>query len=112
VPLVKIWESKGSRHYVVELPDRSHVRIPLSWADDGQAPLEEHHDSEALLSVETTRDLAAAIARIQRRATKDEGGIGSIDLSPKEAMDGRAAPAVQRKRGEIRLRNKVARVTG
>jgi hypothetical protein len=39
VSVVRLWEHKKKRYYIIELPDKSHTRIPLYWADNGKFPL-------------------------------------------------------------------------
>lgn len=95
LPLVKFWELKGSRYYVIELPDRSHARIPASWADDGQALLVGEAGSKPLLTVEALRELAQTIhLLLDRSSFGEDHDLSSLGPPPKEVQRGPATRAL------------------
>jgi len=57
VPLIKLWEHKKKHYYVIQLPDESHTRIPLFWADDGKTPLPEPPSDLTVLTATSVRTL-------------------------------------------------------
>lgn len=57
VNLVKIWEHKKKRYFVIELPDKSHSRIPLHWADNGTLPLSKPPHSNQVFTVQAIREV-------------------------------------------------------
>ena len=71
VPLVKIWEHKKKRYYVIELPDKSHTRIPLDWADQGKMPLPENPSSKQVFTVQSVREISALIRTLENRSSND-----------------------------------------
>jgi hypothetical protein len=91
VNLVKIWEHKKKRYYVIELPDKSHTRIPLHWADEGKTPLPEIPSNQPFFTVHSIRDLISLITTLDNKASK----TSTIRLSfphriPKEDGYGKA----------------------
>ena len=71
VNLVKIWEHKKKRYYVIELPDKSHTRIPLDWADHGNAPLPESLSSEQVFTVQSVKEITFIIHTLENRSSND-----------------------------------------
>lgn len=69
--LVKIWEHKKKRYYVIELPDKSHTRIPLDWTDQGNTPLPENLSSEQVFTVQSVREIAFIIRTLKNRSSND-----------------------------------------
>jgi hypothetical protein len=65
VPLVKLWEHKKKRYYVIELPDKSHTRIPLDWADEGKTPLSEVSSHQPVLTTTSVKELIVLIERLK-----------------------------------------------
>ena len=91
VKLVKIWEHKKKRYYVIELPDKSHTRIPLDWADEGKTPLPKISSNQPVLTINSFRELISLIAALDNKASK----TSTIRLSfphhlPKEDEYGKA----------------------
>jgi hypothetical protein len=68
VGVVDFWEALGERYLVIELPDGSHTRIPIAWADDGegQPPVLRHVTSR--FSVVSARALLEQVAAVKDRA--------------------------------------------
>jgi len=62
VPLVRLWEGKGTRFFVVELPDGGHCRLPASWVDDGVSEPETLPTTSRVLSMEAARELSRVLA--------------------------------------------------
>jgi hypothetical protein len=60
-----MWENRRKRFYVIELPDRSHTRIPLHWADDVKAPLPEIPLDMPVLTVRAVRELSSVITIVK-----------------------------------------------
>lgn len=71
VNLVKIWEHKKKRYYVIELPDKSHTRIPLDWADQGNSPLPESLSSEHVFTVQSIREITFIICTLENRSSNN-----------------------------------------
>jgi hypothetical protein len=69
LPLIKIWEHKKKRYYVIELPDKSHTRIPLHWADQGKTPLPEHLSGQPVFTVHSIRELISLITIFEKNIT-------------------------------------------
>jgi hypothetical protein len=65
VPLVKLWEHKKRRYYVIQLPDQSHTRIPLHWADDGKGPLPEISSKLPALTIPAIKALISIMERLR-----------------------------------------------
>ena len=91
VNLVKIWEHKKKGYYVIELPDKSHTRIPLYWADEGKTPLTEIPSNQPFFTVHSIRELLSLITTLENKGSK----ISTIRLSfphrrPKEDEYGKA----------------------
>lgn len=64
VPLVKLWEHKKRRYYVIELPDQSHTRIPLHWADEGKGPLPKISSNPPYLNIQAIKELISLLERL------------------------------------------------
>ena len=91
VPLVKIWNHSKKRYYVIELPDKSHTRIPVDWADEGEAPLPEIASNLPCLTVEAIRDLIFLGTTLERRVSKTPTkGLSSAHRRSKEDQHGKA----------------------
>ena len=91
VPLVKIWNHSNKRYYVIELPDKSHTRIPLDWADEGEGPLPQIVSSLPCLTVEAIRDLIFLATTLERGVSKTPTkGLSSAHRRPKEDQHGKA----------------------
>ena len=91
IPLVKIWEHKKKRYYVIELPDKSHTRIPLDWADQGKAPLPEPPSSKPIFTVRAIREIISFINILNNRSLNETTiGLSFPHLSPKEDEYGKA----------------------
>jgi hypothetical protein len=71
VPVVKIWEHKKKRYYVIELPDKSNTRIPLDWADEGKIPLPENPSSQPVFTVQSIREIISFINILKNRSLND-----------------------------------------
>ena len=65
VPLVKLWEHKKKHYYVIQLPDKSHTRIPLDWADEGKTPLPEVSSHQPVFTTTSIKELIALIERLK-----------------------------------------------
>ena len=65
VPLVEFWECYGERSLVIELPDGSHTRIPVSWGDDGDGPPVATATTTTVLSVTAVRELLGLVVRLR-----------------------------------------------
>jgi len=65
VPLVKLWEHKKKRYYVIQLPDKSHTRIPLDWADEGKMSLPEVSSDLPVLNASSIKELIILIKRLK-----------------------------------------------
>jgi len=57
VPVIKLWEHKEKRYYIIQLPDKSNTRIPLHWVDEGNTPLPEVPTGLPILSLDSVRQL-------------------------------------------------------
>jgi hypothetical protein len=96
VPLVKIWEHKNKRYYVIELPDKSHTRIPLHWADQGKIPLPQSPSGGPAFTVEAVRELFSLMSTLANKASKTEAkGLSFPYGLPKEDEYGKAAGPIQ-----------------
>jgi hypothetical protein len=68
VPLVEFWRGQGERAHVVELPDGSHTRIPVSWTDDDDKPPGiAVSEAATTLSVTSARELMELLGRLRNR---------------------------------------------
>jgi hypothetical protein len=68
VPLVELWSNSGGRSLVIELPDKSHARIPAAWADDGESlAVVPSPEPKTLLSVATATELMEVLRQLERR---------------------------------------------
>jgi hypothetical protein len=65
LPLVKLWEHKKRRYYVIELLDQSHARIPLHWADEGRGPLPEISSNLPVLTSEAIKELIFLVEKVR-----------------------------------------------
>jgi hypothetical protein len=100
VSLVKIWQHKNQRYYVIELPDKSHTRIPLFWADDGNTPLPPVPPNLPFLTIDSIRLLNCLLANLKNRASMNSNLGLSSPYSPNKEVDyGKAA-------GPLRYRRK------
>ncbi len=77
VKLVKIWEHKKKRYYVIELPDKSHTRIPLDWADEGITKLPQIPPNQPVFTIHSIRELISLITTLENKGSK----ISTIRLS-------------------------------
>lgn len=113
MPLVRLWEGKGTRFFVVELPDGGHCRLPASWVDDGISELEPLPVTSRVLSIESARELSRLLAGLPgesdhlsssavraevdsertARSLRDVGGGAGRNL---EAASGGVTPAGRR----------------
>ena len=67
LPVVEIWDGWGDRHFVVELPDGSHARIPCAWADESLRVPGPLALTETKLSVASARELLAVLGGLRDR---------------------------------------------
>ena len=85
VNIVKIWEHKKKRYYVVELPDKSHTRIPLHWADDGKSSIAEPPICDQPFTVQSIREITFLIHTSRNKVSNAPArGLSFPDLSSKE----------------------------
>ena len=100
MPLVKIWQHNKKRYYVIELPDKSHTRIPIHWADDGNTTLPEVPLNLSFLTIDSVRQLNSLITTLKNKISmKAKPGL-SIPYHPiKEVEYGKTD-------GPFRTRNK------
>ena len=73
-PLVRLWEGRGTRFFVIELSDGGHCRIPMSWADDGHEVRREPELPPNLLTVESARALIEAVSLLRTRVSATPEG--------------------------------------
>ena len=71
VNLVKIWQHRKKRYYVIELPDKSHTRIPLDWADQGKTPLPKSPSSKQVFTVQSVREITFLIRTLENKSSND-----------------------------------------
>ncbi len=91
VNLVKIWEHKKKRYYVIELPDKSHTRIPLHWADEGKTPLPEIPSNQPFFTVDSIRNLISLITTLENKGSRSSTiGLSFPHRLPKEDGYGKA----------------------
>ena len=63
-PVLRIIQKTSEQHLVLELPDGSHLSVPISWTDQAQMPEHVSEDSSALMfSVEGLHQIALLIQR-------------------------------------------------
>jgi hypothetical protein len=67
LPVVELWDGWGDRHFVVELPDGGHARIPCAWADESLRMPEAVAATEAKLSLASAKELIALIRNLRDR---------------------------------------------
>jgi len=92
VSLVKIWQHKKKRYYVIELPDKSHTRIPLYWADDGNTPLHQIPHNLPFLTIDSIRQLIGLVTTLKNKVSmKSNIGLSSPYHPPKEVEYGKTA---------------------
>ena len=96
MPLVKIWQHKKKRYYVIELPDKSHTRIPIHWADDGITTLFEIPLNLPFLTIDSIRQLNSLITTLENKISMKAKSELSIPHHPiKEDEYGKAAHSFQ-----------------
>jgi hypothetical protein len=99
VTLVKIWQHKKRRYYVIELPDNSHTRIPLSWADDGNTPLPQVPPNLPFLTIDSIRQLSCLLANLKNKSSMNSNLGLSSPYSPKKEIEyGKADDPVRNRR--------------
>jgi hypothetical protein len=65
VLLIKVWRHQKKRYYIIELPDKTHSRIPFHWADDGKLPLPQVSSDLPVLTADSIRELILLIERLK-----------------------------------------------
>jgi hypothetical protein len=68
-PLVRTWKHKKSRFYIIQLPDKSHIRIPIDWADDGKTPLPKSFATQPVFTVFSIKKLILLITTLKKRGS-------------------------------------------
>ncbi len=94
VPVVEYWEHRGERFCVIELPDESHVRVPLSWVDDGKTPLSAVDGGGLYLSGESARDFARLITSLRGHPSRATTDVSSPDHRSEEDGRGHSNPSL------------------
>ena len=69
-PIVQIWKNKKKRFYLIELPDKSHTRIPLDWADEGKCPISKISSNQPVLSASSLRELIDLLTIFGNKVSK------------------------------------------
>lgn len=68
-PLVRTWKFKRRRFYIIQLPDKSHIQIPVHWADEGKTPLPENICEQPVFRVDSIRELVVVITTLKNRGS-------------------------------------------
>ena len=68
-PLVRTWKHKKSRFYIIQFPDKSHIQIPIEWADDGKTPLPKSMATQPVFTVFSIKKLILLITTLKKRGS-------------------------------------------
>jgi hypothetical protein len=94
VSVVRFWEHKKKRYYVVELPDKSHTRIPLHFADNGKFPLPDVPPDQPFFTVKCIRRLISLIPALQNsRGNHQTAALCSPDPQTQEKIHEKTDPS-------------------
>jgi hypothetical protein len=68
---VRRWKNKQIQFYIIELPDRKHIQIPLHWTDDGTTPLPENLPEYPFLTAAAIRELVYLLKLLNKNLKYD-----------------------------------------
>ena len=66
-PLVRRWKHKKSRFYIIQMPDKSHIQIPIEWADDAKSPLAQYTVAQPVFTDNSIKELIFIITTLKKR---------------------------------------------
>jgi len=67
-PLVRTWKHKKRHFYIIQLPDMSHIQIPIYWADTGKTPLPENISEQPIFTVNAIREFVSVLSIIGNKS--------------------------------------------
>ena len=69
-PIVQIWKNQKKHFYLIELPDKSHTRIPRDWADEGKCPISKIPSDQPVFSASSIRELIHLVTTFGNKVSK------------------------------------------
>jgi hypothetical protein len=63
-PVIRTWKHKKQQFYIIQLPDMSHIQIPVHWADEGKIPLSKNFFNQPVFTINSIREIISAIKLI------------------------------------------------
>jgi hypothetical protein len=70
--LVRTWKNKQVKFYIIQLPDRKHIQIPIHWTDDGTTPLPENLPDYPVLTADSIRDIIYLLKLLNKKLKHDK----------------------------------------
>jgi len=65
--VVRRWKNKQVQFYIIKLPDRKHIQIPIHWTDDGTTPLPENLPDYPVLTADSIRELICLLKLLNKK---------------------------------------------